>query len=133
MWTGKAVGEMSRAAGEITRLNARIVGEIQPADIPLNPEIDLAALKSGDSEPMEVVVEVPAGKSKRGWNYKPEALQSIVGEVISQGLPGFMGHQKPENVDSEFPIPVTHWVGAKWDQETNKAYFREWWIRRRQI
>jgi len=124
MWSNKAVGEMSRAVGETAILNARIAGEMQPADIPLNPEIDLDALKSGDSEPMEVVVEIPAGKSKRGWNYRPEALQKIVGEVMSQSLPGFLGHQKPENVDTEFPVPVTHWVGAKWDDETKKAYFR---------
>lgn len=124
MWLIKPYGEMSKAVGETTSLSARIAGEMQPGDIPLNPEVDLAALKSGDAEPMEVVVEVPAGKSKRGWNYKPEALQAIVGEVMSQGLPGFLGHQKPENVDSEFPVPVTHWVGAKWDQEANTAYFR---------
>lgn len=122
MWLIKAVGEMSSAVGETAILNARIAGEMQPGDIPLNPEIDLNALKSGDPEPMEVVVEIPAGKSKRGWNYRPEALQAIVGEVMSQGLPGFLGHQKPEEVDSQFPTPVTHWVGAKW--ENGKAYIR---------
>jgi len=68
------------------------------------------------------VVEIPAGKSKRGWNYRPEALQKIVGEVMSQGLPGFLGHQKPEDVDHQFPTPVTHWVGALW--KDGKAYFR---------
>lgn len=41
---------------------------------------------------------------------------------MSQGLPGFLGHQKPEDVDSQFPTPVTHWVGAKW--ENGRAYFR---------
>ena len=107
MWLVKVCGEMGVATGETTSLSARIIGEMQPGDVPLNPEVDLAALKSGDADPMEVVVEVPAGKSKRGWNYKPEALQAIVGEVMSQGLPGFLGHQKPENVDTEFPMPVT--------------------------
>jgi hypothetical protein len=124
MWLVKVCGEMGVATGETTSLSARIIGEMQPGDVPLNPEVDLAALKSGDADPMEVVVEVPAGKSKRGWNYKPEALQAIVGEVMSQGLPGFLGHQKPENVDTEFPMPVTHWVGAKWDDTSRKAYFR---------
>jgi hypothetical protein len=124
MWTVKPTGEMGTATGETASLSARIVGEMQPGDVPLNTGVDLVALKSGDAEPMEVVVEVPAGKSKRGWNYKPEALQAIVGEVMSQGLPGFLGHQKPENVDTEFPMPVTHWVGAKWDDTSKKAYFR---------
>ena len=124
MWTDKVIGEISIATGETASLGARIAGEMLPGDIPLNPGIDLAALKSGDAESMEVVVEVPAGKSKRGWNYKPEALQAIVGEVMAQGLPGFLGHQKPEDVDNQFPTPVTHWVGAKWDDVARKAYFR---------
>lgn len=124
MWRDKAIGEIGEVVGETISLGARIAGEMQPGDIPLNPEVDLAALKSGDPDPMEIVVEVPAGLSKRKWNYKPAALQAIVGEVMNQGLPGFLGHQKPEDVDSQFPAPVTHWVGAKWDEETNKAYFR---------
>lgn len=124
MWTDEAIGEMSIATGETASLGARIAGEMLPGDIPLNSGIDLAALKSGDADSMEVVVEVPAGKSKRGWNYKPEALQAIIGEVMSQGLPGFLGHQKPEDVDNQFPTPVTHWVGAKWDEAARKAYFR---------
>jgi len=91
-------------------------------DVPLASWADLEALKAGDPEPMEIVVEIPAGKSKRGWNYRPEALQKIVGEVMNQGLPGFLGHQKPEEVDHQFPTPVTHWVGALW--KDGKAYFR---------
>lgn len=121
-WLKKAVGEMSQAAGETASLNAIITGEMKPEDIPLAPGVDVNALKAGDSEPMEVVVEVPSGKSKRGWNYQPAALQKIVGEVMSQGLPGFQGHQKAEDVDSQFPQPVTHWVGGLW--KDGKAYFR---------
>ncbi len=128
MWLkDKTYGEMSGGtgvSGETSSLNALIAGEMQPGDVPLNPGMDIVALKAGDVEPMEVVVEVPAGKSRRGWNYKAESLQAIVGEVMSQGLPGFLGHQKAEDVDSQFPVPVTHWVGAKWDAEANKAYFR---------
>jgi hypothetical protein len=108
--------------GEMCALQALICGEMDVDDIPLAPWVDLNSIKAGDDSPMEVVVEVPAGKSKRGWNYTPEALKAIVGEVMSQGLPGFLGHQKPEDVDSQFPTPVTHWVGAKW--ENGRAYFR---------
>ncbi len=115
---------LTEAIGEIHSVQAIISGEMQVNDVPLAPWVDLQALKAGDPEPMEVVVEIPAGKSKRGWNYRPEALQAIVGEVMSQGLPGFLGHQKPEDVDHQFPIPVTHWVGAKWDPVVKKAYFR---------
>lgn len=111
-------------SGEMIAVQAMVSGEMKVKDIPLASWANLEALKAGDPEPMEVVVEIPAGKSKRGWDYRPEALQAIVGEVMSQGLPGFLGHQKPEDVDHQFPTPVTHWVGAKWDPFTNKAYFR---------
>lgn len=113
---------LTEAVGEITAVQAIISGEMRVEDVPLAPWADLQALKAGDPEPMEIVVEIPAGKSKRGWNYRPEALQKIVGEVMSQGLPGFLGHQKPEDVDHQFPTPVTHWVGALW--KDGKAYFR---------
>lgn len=113
---------LTEAVGEITAVQAIISGEMRVEDVPLAPWADLQALKDGDPEPMEVVVEIPAGKSKRGWNYRPEALQKIVGEVMQQGLPGFLGHQKPEDVDHQFPTPVTHWVGALW--KDGKAYFR---------
>ena len=108
--------------GELIRLTAMIAGEMKVEDVPLAPWVNLDKLKAGDDDPLEVVVEVPAGKSKRGWNYRPTALQRIVGEVMSTGLPGFLGHQKAENVDTEFPTPVTHWIGAK--LENGKAYFR---------
>lgn len=113
---------LTEAVGEISAVQAIISGEMRVEDVPLASWADLQALKTGDLEPLEVVVEIPAGKSKRGWNYRPEALQAIVGEVMSQGLPGFLGHQKPEDVDNQFPTPVTHWVGALW--KDGKAYFR---------
>ncbi len=116
-WSHYPIGEMSQANGETVALSAYISGEMSTNDIPLATWADIQTLKAGDPEPMEVIVEVPAGKSKRGWHYKPEALKAIVGEVMSQGLPGFRGHQKAENVDTEFPQPVTHWVGAKFDPE----------------
>ncbi len=113
---------LTEAVGEITAVQAIISGEMRIEDVPLAPWVDLNTLKAGDPEPMEVVVEIPAGKSRRGWNYTPEALKAIAGEVMSQGLPGFLGHQKSENIDYEFPTPVTHWVGALW--KDGKAYFR---------
>lgn len=106
----------------MVRLHATIAGEMRVDDVPLAPWANLQTIQAGDEDPLQVVIEVPTGKSKRGWNYTPQALQRIVGEVMSQGLPGFKGHQKAENVDTEFPDPVTHWVGAKF--ENGKAYFR---------
>ncbi len=71
-------------AGEVAAIQAIISGEMKVEDVPLAPWADIEALKADDPEPMEVVVEIPAGYSKRGWYYTPEALQKIVGEVMSQ-------------------------------------------------
>lgn len=95
-------------------LTAKITGEMNVEDIPVANWADIDALKGDDTDPLEVVMSVPAGKSTRGWNYTSNALNSIVGEVNSTGLPGFLGHQKAENVATEFPTPVTHWIVQKW-------------------
>ena len=106
----------------ITMLKALINGEMSPSNIPVAPGVDLTAIKAGDTSPVEVVAEVPAGESTRGWNYKKEALQDIVNHVNTNTLNGFLGHQDPEKVANEFPTPVTHWVGAKMEGES--AFFR---------
>jgi len=103
-------------------LTARLTGEMKVDDIPVAGWANTDALKKGDDDPLEVVMAVPAGKSTRGWNYTENALSSIVGEVNSVGLPGFLGHQKAEDVATEFPQPVTHWIGAK--MKDGVAYFR---------
>lgn len=104
------------------RIEARVLGEMSPADIPLAKGVDIDAIKGDDPEPLEVVVEIPAGKSTRQWNYREESLQDIVNFVNENTLPGYLGHQKQENIDTEFATPVTHWVGAKFEQ--GKALFR---------
>src|SRR5690606_21617385 len=60
--------------------------------------------------------------STRGWHYEEQSLKDIVDHVNSQTLPGYLGHQKAEDVATEFPTPATHWVGAVW--RNGKAYFR---------
>lgn len=109
-------------SGEMVGVTARICGEMEVGSIPVSPAVDLKALKEGDEDPLELVVEIPAGKSKRGWDYLPRSLQDIVDVVNAEGLPGFEGHQAPANVDWEFRTPVTHWVGGKF--EDGKAFFR---------
>lgn len=113
---------MAKAKNKLILLPASITGEMKPQDVPLAPGVDLEAIKSGDDDPLEVVVEVPAGKSTRGWNYKPESLQAIVDHVNRDTLSGFLGHQKAEEVANKFDPPVTHWIGAR--MEGTRAYFR---------
>ena len=112
----------SLTSGEMIALRAKVCGEMAVEDIPLAPGVDLEAIKEGDDDPLEVIVEVPPGYSTRGWNYREAALWDIVNFVQEQTLNGFLGHQDPRKVDWEFLTPVTHWVGAIW--QDGKAYFR---------
>lgn len=115
-------GEMSAGKETIFQLFGHVAGEMQMDDIPTAPGVDVEALKKGDDDPLEVIVEIPASKSKRGWNYKGQSLKDIVDAVNTNTLNGFLGHQKPEDVSNQFLPPVTHWVGAKMQGEI--AYFR---------
>ena len=117
----KPAGEMSETYGEMDSVSA-VISSIKPADIPLAQGVDLNAMKAMDNDPLEVVVEIPATKSKRGWNYKTQSLKDIVDYTNQNTLNGFLGHQKAENVSTEFVPPVTHWVGA--EMKGDKAYFR---------
>jgi len=121
---GMLCGEMSQATDDFMMLFGNVSGEMQMDvnSIPVAPSVDLEALKSGDDDPLEVVVEVPASKSTRGWNYTANSLKSIVNKVNTNTLNGFLGHQKAEDVSNQFLPPVTHWVGAKMQGEI--AYFR---------
>lgn len=118
----KLCGEMSQSNSDTFMLFGNIAGEMQLDDIPVASGVDVEALKKGDDDPLEVVVEIPASKSTRGWNYTANSLKDIVNKVNSDTLNGFLGHQKPEDVSNQFLPPVTHWVGAKMSGEI--AYFR---------
>ena len=107
-------GEMAQEQNKIFQLFGNVAGEMRIDDIPLAPGVDVNELKKGDDDPLEVVVEIPASKSKRGWNYTADSLKNIVDAVNTQTLNGFLGHQKAEDVSNQFLPPVTHWVGAKW-------------------
>jgi len=98
--------------GEMTHFEGRIVGEMRPADVPLAPGVNLLALKAADADPMEVVVEIPSGLSARGWEYGKVVIRHLAGQIMQKPVAGYLGHQKSENLDYEFPTPVTHWVGA---------------------
>lgn len=92
--------------------------------IPINKGVDIEALKQGDSSPMDIVVKIPASTSTRNWDYKDTAIKDIVKVVNEKTLNGFKGHQKAENISTEFPDIQTHWVGAKWDETEKAGFFR---------
>ncbi|MGY0692626.1 hypothetical protein ACW2QC_07505 [Virgibacillus sp. FSP13] len=107
---------------QLMMLFGNLSGEMQVTGVPLASGVDIEKFKKEDEDLMEVVVEIPAGPSTRGWNYTKFALQSIVDKVMRNTLAGFLGHQKPEAVKNEFKTPVTHWIGAKMEGES--AFFR---------
>jgi len=115
-------GEMSQPQDNLFRLFGGVAGEMTVTDIPPAPGVDIDLIKQGDSDPYEVVVEVPVGKSTRGWNYTHKSLQDIVNSVNTKTLAGFKGHQKAEDVSNQFIDPATHWIGAKMTDKA--AYFR---------
>ncbi|MFD5022295.1 hypothetical protein ACFWMP_25675 [Paenibacillus sp. NPDC058367] len=114
-------GEMAEE-DRLFRLFGGVAGEMSVEDIPSAPGVDVEAIKQGDTDPYEVVVEIPVGKSKRGWNYTHKSLQDIVDAVNTRTLAGFKGHQKAEDVSNQFIDPATHWIGAKMTEKA--AYFR---------
>ena len=115
-------GEMAQSESKFFSLYGNVASEMGVSDIPVAPNADVEALKKGDSDPLEVVMEVPASESTRGWYYSSDSLRDIVNHVNNQTLNGFLGHQKPEDVSNQFLPPVTHWIGAKMEGES--AFFR---------
>ena len=103
-------------------LLANLTGEISVSDIPVASNIDLEKLKEGDSDPLEVAVEINSGLSTRKWNYLPDTVKKIVDQINERTPNGFLGHQKPEDIDSEFPDVATHWIGALF--RDGKAFVR---------
>src|SRR5690606_29096717 len=83
--------------------------------------VNLEAITAGDDDPLQVVVRIPEGRSRRGWYYTRRVLERIAAEINSTGLPGMLGHQDPDRVDREFVPPVTHWVRAVVRDEGGRA------------
>ncbi|MGV8164639.1 MAG: hypothetical protein ACLKAK_07265 [Alkaliphilus sp.] len=117
-----ATGEASNVSGDMSGIVGRITAEMRVNDIPLNGKINVQKLKESDNDPCEIIVEIPVSKSTRGWKYEESALKDIIKTVMEQGLSGFLGHQKQDDVEYEFPTPVTHWVGGLF--QDGKAYIR---------
>lgn len=140
------LGEMAEGDElDTVRLEAGPIGEMG-ADldslVPAGRGIDVAAIKQGDDDPLEVVVSLDAGKSKRGIHYTEKALGEIANVINNKGgLPGYLGHQKAEDINTQFATPVTHWIGAKQQGKTflfrgvidQKAEDLKRWIRSKRI
>lgn len=91
------------------------LSDMKPSDIPLAAGVDeevIKAIKGGDDDPLEVVVEIPASVSTRDWTYTSEMLDDVVESVMVNTAAGYKGHQREEDIANEFLNPATHWIGA---------------------
>jgi len=71
-----------------------------------------------DGGPPDVVAEVPAGPSKRGWNDPPSVLKRMVGEVMFTGPPHVSGTGKR---NPSTPIPDAGFPGRFRLRPANQA------------
>lgn len=113
-------GEISNQ--EVVVVDGVINGEMSVDGIPVANGVDVAKLKEGDDDPLEVVVEIDSGKNTRGWNYLPATVEKIVKQVNEKTPNGILGHQKQEDLAYQFPKIATHWVGAVY--KDGKAFVR---------
>jgi hypothetical protein len=101
-----------------------VIGEllasgVTPDSIPLSADVtpeDLAELLKDDTEPLQVVARIAPGAGGRpGWQYTSKAIEQLATTVARTSLPGYLGHEHGSKPPQQWPFPVIHWVGAKWD------------------
>lgn len=92
--------------------------------IPVCKVFNYEDLIKDNDDKIEVIAEIPVSTSKRDWDYTEEALKDVVKDVNEGVVVGFKGHQKPENISTEFPDVKTFWLGAVYDEKGKKAIVR---------
>lgn len=82
-------------------------------EVPFGPGVDVAALISGDPDPLYVIrpLGVLNEQSENGLIYDETLLSEIATQVI--GKPARQGHVKEEDRSSDFPDDVGIWVGVQ--------------------
>lgn len=85
-----------------------------PPDVPLRNGVDLAALTEGDDKPFFLTVEISTvGRvSKNGLLHDEELARTLVTQINGGAPEGIMGHIKPEDRGSSYPVSDVHWLGA---------------------
>jgi hypothetical protein len=107
-------------------LREYMIGEFQGTypEIPTDPKIDIAALTEGDDDPFFVTLPVAQiGRvSENGLVYDEKLVNAIEAQMVGKG--GNMGHIKPEDRSSAFPVEDVDWVASLrvGDTTWGKAY-----------
>lgn len=80
--------------------------------VPIASHIQLSELTEGDEDPFFVTLRIAKDNSTSGNRnfYDGAAVQAIQEQAVSLGAN--LGHIKPEDDATAFPIPVGHWVGS---------------------
>lgn len=81
--------------------------------IPNDPRVDMGSLTAGDDKPFFVTLPVArvGETSANGLVYDEELVRAIETQVIGRG--GIMGHLKPEERATAFPVEDVDWVGVQ--------------------
>lgn len=106
------------------KVNTKLASQEELNAIPISSAFNYEELTKDYTDKVEVIAEIPVSTSKRDWDYCEEALQDVVKDVNDGKVVGFKGHQKVEDVSTEFPDIKTVWLGAKYDKERKVAIIR---------
>lgn len=95
----------------------QLVSEIsagQGIEIPIRAGVDLEGLTAGDENPVFLTLEIARVGAVSGNDllYDDELVNRLVSTINSEHTEGIMGHLKPEDRASAFPVPDVHWLGA---------------------
>ena len=92
-----------------------IVGEFRGdfPTIPVDGRVDVTALTKGDEDPFFVTLPIArvGETSANGLLYDEELVTALQQQVVGRG--GTMGHLKPEERDTAFPVEDVDWVGVQ--------------------
>ena len=92
--------------------------------IPISSSFNYDELTKDYEDKIEVIAEIPVSTSKRNWDYTENAIKDVVKDVNEGKVVGFKGHQKPDNISTEFPDIKTVWLGAVYDEDNKVAKVR---------
>lgn len=109
--------------GESEMIREYSVGEFRGdfPTIPVDPRVDGDALVKGDVDPFFVTLPIAriGETSANGLVYDEELVSAIEGQIVGRG--GTMGHLKPGERDTAFPVEDVDWVGVQRVGETTWA------------
>lgn len=93
-------------------------------DVPAAPGVDLPGIKEDDPDPMFVTLPLLriGGRSEHGFQWSKPDVERVVAQINEKKVEGILGHPKPEERASRYPLPKLRWIGAMIDASTGVAW-----------